>query len=191
MPFKTFTPSVLTSADLNDYLMKQSVITCTSGTRPSSPVEGMTIYETDTDCYVTWNGSAWVHDLGGTWRTYTPTFSGMSLGNGTMQAKYSVIGKTVNVTLAVFAGSTTTYSGTIAIGLPRATASWYSGSSAIGTGAVHNGTGSTRRLTVATWNNSTSFVQAMETTSGFVSNVSPFTFGTSAIIVANLTYEAA
>ncbi len=191
MPFKTFVAGPLSSADVNDYLAEQAVITCTSGTRPASPVEGMTIYETDTDCYVTYNGAAWVHDLGGTWRTYTPNFSGMVLGNGTTQAKYSVIGKTVNVTLAVFAGSTTTYSGTIAISLPRNTASWYGTSTAMGTGAVHNGTGATRRLTIAVWNNNSSFVQQLETTSGFVTNVAPFTFGTSAIIVANITYEAA
>lgn len=191
MPFKTFTPSVLTSADMNTYLMKQAVITCTSGTRPGSPTEGMTIYETDTGCYVTYDGSAWVQDLGGTWRTYTPTFSGMSIGNGTVQARYSVVGKTVNATITVFAGSTTSYSGTIAIGLPRASASWYGTSTQIGTGAVHNGTGATRRLTIAVWATSTTFVQQLETTSGFVTNVAPFTFGTSAIIVSNLTYEAA
>ncbi len=50
MPFMTFTDgSVLTAAQVNDYLMKQAVIICTSGTRPSSPIEGMRIYETDTD----------------------------------------------------------------------------------------------------------------------------------------------
>jgi hypothetical protein len=47
--FKTWsTGDVLTAADVNGYLMKQTVITCTSGTRPSSPVDGMLIYETDT-----------------------------------------------------------------------------------------------------------------------------------------------
>ena len=50
MAFKTFVAATsLPAADLNTYLMKQSVIVCTSGTRPSSPTEGMTIYETDTD----------------------------------------------------------------------------------------------------------------------------------------------
>lgn len=191
MPFKTFTPSVLTSADMNTYLMQQAVITCTSTTRPASPVNGMTIYETDTECYATWSGSAWIRRLGGVWASYTPTFSGMSLGNGSVTARWSLTGKTVNATVTVFAGSTTTYSGTIAIGLPTASASWYGTSTQIGTGAVHNGTGATRRLTIAVWNNSTSFVQQLETTSGFVTNVAPFTFGTSAILVANLTYEAA
>jgi len=48
--FKTFVDAVaLPASDLNTYLMKQAVIVCTSGTRPSSPNEGMPIYETDTD----------------------------------------------------------------------------------------------------------------------------------------------
>lgn len=50
MPFKTFVAgAVLTASDVNTYLAKQAVIVCTSTTRPSSPPEGMVIYETDTD----------------------------------------------------------------------------------------------------------------------------------------------
>lgn len=41
-------------------LLQQTIIPCTSGTRPSSPVTPMTIFETDTLCYRRWNGSAWV-----------------------------------------------------------------------------------------------------------------------------------
>jgi hypothetical protein len=48
--FKTFTSgSVLTASDVNTYLAKQAVIVCTSATRPASPPQGMTIYETDTN----------------------------------------------------------------------------------------------------------------------------------------------
>jgi hypothetical protein len=32
---------------------------CTSGTRPASPVEGYSIYETDTDLRRTWTGTRW------------------------------------------------------------------------------------------------------------------------------------
>lgn len=35
-------------------------IICTSSTRPASPFEGQTIYETDTDLELRWTGSAWV-----------------------------------------------------------------------------------------------------------------------------------
>lgn len=45
---------------LND-LSDQTVITCTSGTRPGSPVEGMHIYETNTGLLGFWNGSSWVY----------------------------------------------------------------------------------------------------------------------------------
>lgn len=69
MAIKTFTAAPLTASDVNTYLMKQAVITCTSGTRPGSPVNGMTIYETDTSRYMTWNGSAWIQYVGETsWR---------------------------------------------------------------------------------------------------------------------------
>lgn len=190
MPFKTYVPGPLSSADMNTYVGQQVITTCTSGTRPASPVKGMTIYETDNDQYVTYNGSAWVNDLGGTWRNYTPTLVGITKGNGVLTGRYTVVGRTVTGTVILTAGSTTTYSGSFDFGLPTATASWYSGDyMPIGHGAVHNGTGATRRLTQAVWNNSTSFRMFMETTSGFVSSTSPFTFGTAAVITANFTYE--
>lgn len=60
MGYKSWaTEEVLASADLNNLLMKQSIVVCTSGTRPSSPPEGMMIYETDTDKYLGFDGSNW------------------------------------------------------------------------------------------------------------------------------------
>lgn len=49
--FKTFTAgSVLTASELNTYLMKQAVIVCDStADYPSSPVEGMTVYDKGAD----------------------------------------------------------------------------------------------------------------------------------------------
>lgn len=60
MAYKLWTTNeVLTSADVNAYLMRQAVVKCTSGTRPASPDDGMVIWETDTDQLKVWNGSAW------------------------------------------------------------------------------------------------------------------------------------
>ena len=50
MGFHTFVATeVLTASNMMTYLMKQAVIVCTSGTRPASPVQGMVIFETDTN----------------------------------------------------------------------------------------------------------------------------------------------
>jgi hypothetical protein len=60
MAFKTFTAgSVLTASGVNTYLAKQAVIVCTSGTRPSSPVQGMVIFETDTNKVLAWTSTLW------------------------------------------------------------------------------------------------------------------------------------
>lgn len=79
MAFKTFVAlDPFLASEANTYLMKQAVIVCTSGTRPGSPVEGMVIYETDTDRILVYNGAAWVtitpvSDLVATAQTTTST----------------------------------------------------------------------------------------------------------------------
>ncbi|MEU8280273.1 hypothetical protein ACFYOK_38760 [Microbispora bryophytorum] len=59
MPYKDFGIEEARSADINTYLMRQMVITCTSSTRPASPVTGMRIWETDTSVEWVWDGTAW------------------------------------------------------------------------------------------------------------------------------------
>lgn len=82
--FKTFSAGdVLTASDVNGYLMKQAVIICTSGTRPASPHEGMLIYETDTNHFRHYNGSAWVSILA-TRPHVTMSVSTASLANNTV-----------------------------------------------------------------------------------------------------------
>jgi hypothetical protein len=70
MPKKTFTAGeVLTAADVNTFLMDQSVMTfADSGARGSAigtATEGMLTYLNDSDTYQSWNGSAWVGVGGG------------------------------------------------------------------------------------------------------------------------------
>lgn len=90
---------VLDEDYINNNLMKQANIVCTSGTRPSSPNEGMHIFETDTDSFLTYSGLGWEHDytIGGT-TSYTPVFSatvsGGTLGTGgTLLGRYKRLGK--------------------------------------------------------------------------------------------------
>lgn len=83
------TNELLTSSDVNTYLMKQAVITCTSGTRPASPVAGMHIYETDTSLLRKWNGSVWESTAGGRNAAFVPTLSSTgtspTLGTGSVR----------------------------------------------------------------------------------------------------------
>jgi len=53
------TNAVLTSSSLSK-VARRVVIDCTSATRPGSPLEGMHIYETDTQMLRRYNGSAWI-----------------------------------------------------------------------------------------------------------------------------------
>lgn len=116
MAFKAFTPGVLTSSDVNTFLMRQAVITCTSSTRPASPSEGMTIYETDTDRYKTYSGSAWEDGFkSGQMITGTATIGSTgagtdwAIGNGTIQNRYQKIGRMVFQEIVVTFGTTTTF----------------------------------------------------------------------------------
>lgn len=124
MAFKTFAPGVLTSSDVNTFLMRQAVITCTAATRPASPNEGMTIYETDTDLYRVYNGSIWVESgrqIGTTFATYTPTLSGSgwTFGSPTVTGLFTQVGKSVTVGFTiVWAGGVTVGGSRIEISLP-------------------------------------------------------------------------
>lgn len=59
MPFKNFVIEEGESSDINTYLMRQMNIICTSSTRPSSPISGMRIFETDTLKDMVYDGSGW------------------------------------------------------------------------------------------------------------------------------------
>jgi hypothetical protein len=87
MAFKTFVAGdILTAGQVNDYLMKQAVIVCTSGTRPSSPPEGMVIYETDTNWIMVYDGTAWqrVHPANISTRTNGAAITTSGTGESTI-----------------------------------------------------------------------------------------------------------
>lgn len=92
MAFKLWTSGeLLTAADVNTYLSQQVIIRCTSGTRPSSPSEGMHIYETDTKKTLRYTGSAW-EAVASSRISYTPsltaTTTNPTLGTGSSRLGY-------------------------------------------------------------------------------------------------------
>jgi hypothetical protein len=121
---KTFTAGeTLTASDVNSYLMEQSVMvfggTAARSSAIPTPSEGMFAVTTDDDELDYYNGSAWVSALPvGAWKAYTPTISGVTLGNASVDFVYSQIGKTVHVKGLCILGSTSTMTGPLAVSVP-------------------------------------------------------------------------
>lgn len=194
MAFKTFAVGdVLTASDVNTYLMKQAVIVCTSGTRPSSPPEGMHIYQTDTDSEFVYSGSGWV-EMGrwGAWTAFTPSWTAATtnptLGNGTMSCAYSVMGKTAFARFKIVWGSTTNSgSGLYGLSLPAAVTPV--DTEAI-TGFISNSAGTVRHtITGFLTPGSGVFRIALGNGSSGVSNSSPFAWATGDQMVLTGCYE--
>jgi hypothetical protein len=86
MAYKVFSNgSVLNASDLNDYLMRQSVMVFSSSTARDSaitgPTEGMVSYLEDTNAYQFYNGSAWtnlISSTSGLEHITTQTFTGVA-----------------------------------------------------------------------------------------------------------------
>jgi len=97
---------------------------CTSTTRPASPFEGQVIYETDTDRVLVWNASAWVFlstpqtNEPGTWISFTPSWTNLTVGNGTVSAFYSIFNKILFVRVKFTMGSTSSMGDPLRMTLP-------------------------------------------------------------------------
>jgi len=142
-------------------------------------------YDTTTDSDWRKLGGAW--EQLGQWTAYTPTITGLTLGNGTATGRYHRIGDTVHLHISIDIGSTTTM-GSAAIALPFATLS------EVGGVATLIRVGGSRQLGQARVNGSTVIVYAVVPSTG--NNVSldattPFTWTADSFILVDATYEAA
>lgn len=201
MAFKTFAPGVLTSSDVNTFLMQQAVITCTSSTRPSSPIEGMTIYETDNDRAMIYDGSNWVdfaRRASNAWTSWTPTLSGTgwAVGNGTIEGYYTQIGLYVVGWARWTTGSTSTYGSDFGFDAPVAMSQNSAAPVGIGRFVDDSGnasfqfhyyaSGSAMRANVVTHNNAYNY-----TTATIASSTVPVTWQTDDRVGINFAYRAA
>ena len=199
MAFKVFASGdVLTAADVNDYLMEQSVIQCTSSTRPSSPNDGMLIYETDTEQFLFYEDSGWRVLVSRNWTAYTPTWSNYTPGaDGVVDARYAAVGKSVTYVGSSTVGVNTSIgSGAVdvAVSLPFAPASgayWYpvgswwaydasTGKEYVGSCRIGAGT------SLLTFVHSDS-----ASNSGKMNDTNPFVWASTDIFAWAITYEAA
>lgn len=94
----------------------QTVIVCTSGTRPSSPPEGMHIFETNTDLFARYNGTSWIYyPLG-----FLDSIGG-STGTGTSGPPYGIGGTATTVNgseftnIGLYSGHKYLYEGNLSV----------------------------------------------------------------------------
>lgn len=141
---KTFVDgNSLPASDLNTYLMNQVTVVCTSGDRPSSPPEGMFIYETDTNrTYV--NSIGW-RQVAGPLNWITPTINsgdGWGAVAGFPTPGYARFNQHIHLRGVVTGGAATTSIFTIASNYRPATRTTF--------GVAVNGTYDSNGATIVT-----------------------------------------
>lgn len=69
----------------------------TSATRPTNPYRGQMIFETDTDSYVGRDvADVWQTALPlGAWLSWSPSYTNLTIGGGTVSAKYTRLGRMI------------------------------------------------------------------------------------------------
>lgn len=136
---------------------------------------------------------------GWTWQTWTPTWTNLTVGNGTIVARYNQTGKTVNAHIELTFGSTTSISGQVDFTLPITASSTYLGNNQIGTGSLEDfgitiydpwiitsGGSPTTKCVIHVKNAAGTYVSFTA-----LSSTIPFTWGNGDIIHVNIKYEAA
>ncbi len=198
--FKDFSPAVLTAAEVDGYLMRQTVMTFASATARDTALasvldEGMCAYLEDTDVITIYSGSAW-YSIGpfGAWSAYTPALTASSsnptLGSGSSATgRYQRVGRNVSFQAQISFGTSGTAagSGTYRISVPVTVDSSFWGHT-IGTAVlVDSGTAIMRQVFVGA---DGTYVEMWSEAGSATTHASPFAWSTSDIMRVTGTYEA-
>jgi hypothetical protein len=154
-------------------------------TAPRTWVAGETVTAAIMNTHVRDNLKA----LGDPWTAYTPTYTGLTIGNAVVTAKFIQPGKLVIGEVKIVFGSTSTFAGGFTVSLPVTAAvitvpvgvAYFNDTSA----ALHR---SGPALTQA-GGNTVAFIEAGG--AGLVSNVIPFTWAVGDTLSFEFEYEAA
>lgn len=135
----------------------------------------------------------------GSWQSWTPAWTNLTVGNGTVVAKYRTIGKFVTARLSLVLGSSSSVSGNITFSLPL-TRVTYGGSAfvtPVGNARFYDLSATTAvEARVYSPTTTTGEIQALGASGTYVGAVAasssvPFTWATSDEIGAEFQYEAA
>jgi hypothetical protein len=173
--------------------------TAARGSAISSPVEGMTTYLEDLDRYESYSGSAWEQVVTpGAWVAYTPATTGLTLGNGTISAFYSRIGRTVIARIRFTLGSTSAMGSFPNFSLPFTANSFYSTQTPItGLSFFYDNSADAQFFGRARFPSNVTIDPIIDTVSGtritinFVTATAPMTWAVSDRMELQFIYEAA
>ena len=132
-----------------------------------------------------YNGTAWVVlAQPGAWSLYTPTWTNLTVGNGTVNAAYSQVGKTVHFRVGILWGTTTSASGNWYPSLPVPVVP--------GLGSFYPVSAWMFNSSPSTFNSATFVLNTyiISATAGIVSGVNPWAWGVSDRVYINGSYEA-
>lgn len=138
-------------------------------------------------------------EIGGSMQAWTPTWTNLTLGNGTVTAKYKKVGKMVHCRVHVLFGSSTSISGSVTFTLP-VTAATLPGTinlHALGRSRFYDASVPVGLDGVVTQNSTTTALLAVLDSSGTyakavtLSSSVPFSWAVSDELTAVFSYEAA
>jgi hypothetical protein len=167
------------------------------GTGEKTLAEGQFAFLEDTNATQYYDGSTWqAVGVDPASVAYTPTFTNLTVGNGTLDFIYIQVGKLVFVQGGILFGSTTSISGNVDITLPVTAASVLNFPT-IGVGQFHDASTSNRYFGGIILNSTTAagprllVVSSTYLINAGTSATIPFTWTTGDHILMTFTYEAA
>ncbi len=133
----------------------------------------------------------------GTWQAWTLTYNDFTLGNGTVTARYSQIGKVVFARFRLVFGSTTTIDGTDPrFSMPATAASDYIFTDRLGVADLEDNATNQIEATTRIWDTDEFVITTVNTAGTYgvhtaISATVPFTWATGDTIAFTAIYEAA
>lgn len=180
---------------INSYYDYLQIVANAAALPATNIYQGMLAYQQDLDKYVGRSSAGIWQDLVamGAWTTWSPTLTNLSLGNGTLIAKYWRSGRTVGVRLRFTLGSTSTVGTQPTFSLPVNGAADYVSEWVIGNATlIDNGVKAWSGYVQMTGANS-ALIRADDGAGAFttVTATVPFTWATGDYFMLTATYEAA
>jgi hypothetical protein len=155
--------------------------------------EGQFAYIEATDTTQYYNGTAWESIGGGTYTSYTPAFTGLTVGNGTVSTSYAQIGKFVHFVGSLTFGSTTAMSTNPQTSLPVDSSMTFTNN--MGVGMCNDSNAAFYPIAIFSISSTTAQFVCQDVATfvrtNFIGAAQPFVWATNDVLTWNMVYKAA